>query len=135
MKYSSEEIMEELRSSLEEQVLRWPQVSPKKMFGCPYYQAHEKLFTFLVTNGVVITQLILADRETLSRQHSTTCFQAGKKTVQNWVQVSMKHQRDLDRLMPFVRKSYESARAGQPKESGRKGKEDWLPSIPIQNST
>ena len=109
MKYYSEEDMENLRIRFEAKVLFWPQVSTKKMFGCPSYQVNGRLFAFLVTNGVVITQLVLANRETLSRQHSTTCFQAGKKTVRHWLQVSIKHQRDLDRLMPFVRKSYESA--------------------------
>ncbi len=109
MKYYSEEDMKHLRLVLEEQVLSWKHVKTKKMFGCPCYQANDKLFVFLVTNGIVITQLDKEDREILSRQHPTTPFKAGKKTVQSWVRLSIKNKRDLDQIMPFVRKSYERA--------------------------
>jgi hypothetical protein len=66
-------------------------------------------FAFLVTKGIVITQLEQADREELSRQHETTFFQAGKKIVQNWVRLSIKSKEELDRIMLSVRKSYEEA--------------------------
>jgi len=94
----------------EENVGRWPQTSTKKMFGCPSYQANGKLFAFLVTNGIVITQLVEPDREALSRRHRTSAFKARRKTVQNWVRLSAENTRDLERIMPFVRKNYEAAR-------------------------
>jgi predicted DNA-binding protein (MmcQ/YjbR family) len=109
MKYYSEEDTKDLRLAFEDKVLQWPQVSSKKMFGCPCYQANGKLFAFFVTKGVVITQLTQSEREELSRQQQTTFFQAGKKIVKNWVRVPVKNKRDLGQIMPFVRKSYESA--------------------------
>jgi hypothetical protein len=109
MKYYSEQETKELRLALEAEVLNWPHVSTKKMFGCPCYQAKGKLFAFLVTNGVVITQLQQADRDEMSRQHQTSFFQAGKKTVKNWIRLSIKNKKDLDSVMPFVKKSYEEA--------------------------
>lgn len=109
MKYYSEEDMKNIRLAFEEEVLRWQHVSTKKMFGCPCYQTNGKLFAFLVTNGIVIIHLEQADKETLFREHQTTFFQAGKKIVQDWVRVSIKNKDDMDRIMPFVRKSYESA--------------------------
>lgn len=109
MKYYSEEAAKDLRSGFEERVLRWPQVSIKKMFGCPCYHTNGKLFAFLVTNGVVITQLAQTDRETLSRQHQTIPFRGGRKVVRNWLQLSIANKRELDRIMSFVRKSYRSA--------------------------
>jgi hypothetical protein len=109
MKYYLEKDTKNLRLAFEQKVLHWPQVGTKKMFGCPCYRVNGKLFAFLVTNGIVITQLDEADREVLSRQHQTTAFQAGKKTVRNWARLSIKNKRDLNRVMPFVRKSYESA--------------------------
>ena len=110
MKYYSEEHTGKVRVGFEEKVRRWPQISTKKMFGCPCYHVNGKLFAFLVTNGIVITQLDEPDREASSRQHQTTGFQAGKKTVQHWVRLSVENRRDLERIMPFVRKSYEAAR-------------------------
>jgi hypothetical protein len=109
MKYYSEQETKELRLALEAEVLNWPHVSTKKMFGCPCYQAKGKLFAFLVTNGVVITQLQQADRDEMSRQHQTAFFQAGKKTVKNWIRLSIKNKKDSDSVMPFVKKSYEEA--------------------------
>ena len=108
MKYYSEETSKLLRLGFEEKVLRWPQVSTKRMFGCPSYQANGKLFAFLVTNGVVITQLSQADRDKISRQRHAI-FQGGKRIVQDWLRLPIENGIDLGRVMPFVRKSYDSA--------------------------
>ena len=80
MKYYSEDEMKALRLAFEEEVLKWDQIDTKKMFGCPCYQANGKLFVFLVTKGVVITQLNEEDKNSLVKQFSTTPFKAGKKT-------------------------------------------------------
>lgn len=109
MKYYSEETTKLLRLGFEDKVLRWPRVSTKKMFGCPCYQANGKLFAFLVTNGVVVTQLGQADRERIARQHQSSIFKGGERAVQNWLRLPIEHTRDLGRIMPFVRRSYESA--------------------------
>ena len=109
MKYYSEEETKELRVALEKEVLNWNHVTTKKMFGCPCYQAKGKLFVFLVTKGVVITQLSLSYREGLSSKFQTSYFQAGKKTVKNWIRLSIKNLEQLESVMPFVRKSYEEA--------------------------
>lgn len=81
----------------------------RKMFGCPCYQADGKLFAFLVTNGIVITRLAQADRETLSRRYHATPFRGGRKVDQRWMRLPIEQMGDLDRLMHFVRESYESA--------------------------
>ena len=109
MKYYSEEDTRELRLAFEEQVLSLPKVSKKKMFGCPCYKADEKLFAFLVTKGVVITKLGENERETLSSQYQTTPFQAGQRLVQNWIRIPIENKSDLDKIMPFVKKSYNNA--------------------------
>ena len=109
MKYYSEEATEPLRLRFEKKVLWWPKVSARKMFGCPCYQADGKLFAFLVTNGIVITRLAQADRETLSRKYQATPFRSGRKVVQKWVRLPIEQMGDLDRVMRFVRKSYGSA--------------------------
>ena len=109
MKYYSEEDTRDLRLALEKDVLNWVHVSTKKMFGCPCYQAKGKLFVFLVTKGIVITQLQPVDREKLSSQHQTSFFQAGKNTVKNWIKLSIRNREELEKVMPFIRKSYEEA--------------------------
>ena len=109
MKYYSEEETKEIRLAFEEQVLSWQGVTKKKMFGCPCYKADERLFTFLVTKGVVITKLGENDRQAISRLYQTAPFQAGQKTVQNWIKISVECKSELEKIIPFVKKSYDNA--------------------------
>ena len=84
-------------------------ITTKKMFGCPCYQVNKRLFVFLVTNGVVITQLKEKEMETLSKMYDTTFFQAGKKVVKKWIKVLI-DVKDLENIMPHVTRSYENAK-------------------------
>ena len=109
MKYYSEEETKDLRLAFEEQVLSWSRVTKKKMFGCPCYKADEKLFAFLVTKGIVITRLTESEREPIKNQYQITSFQAGKKIVQNWIKIPIKNKSDVDKIIPYVRKSYDNS--------------------------
>lgn len=109
MKYCSEEDTRDLRLSLEREILGWSDVTTKKMFGCPCYEAKGRLFVFLVTKGIAITQLQPADREKLATQYETSFFQAEKKNVTKWVKLPIRNNKELDSIMPFIRKSYEEA--------------------------
>jgi len=101
--------MEETRSPFDKQVLRWPQVHSKNMFGCPSYQANGNLFAFLVTNGIVITELSQANRDKLSGKHQTNSFQAGKRILKNWINVAVRKKTDLNKIVSFEQESYRSA--------------------------
>ena len=109
LKYYLEEETKHLRLAFEKQILSWPQVSKKIMFGCPCYKTNEKLFAFLVTKGLVITKLNENQREELSKKYETSFFKAGKKTIKNWIRIPIKQKSDLDKLMPFVKRSYNNA--------------------------
>ncbi len=109
VKYYSEDDAKNMRLAFEERILRWPKVNSKKMFGCPSYKAENRLFAFLVTEGIVMTQLNQADREEVSRKYATASFQDGKRRVKNWVKVIIENKKDIDQIIPFVRKSYENA--------------------------
>jgi hypothetical protein len=61
MNYYSEAQGGVLREALEAQVLHWPEVSARRMFGCPAYTADGRLFVFVVNEGLVLTQLRLHD--------------------------------------------------------------------------
>ncbi len=109
MKYYSEEETGELRRAFESEIVRWPRVDSRKMFGCPCYLANGRLFAFLVTGGLVITQLSQSDREELSRLRQTSAFHTGGKIYRSWVTVPVEDSGDLDEIMSFVSKSYEAA--------------------------
>ena len=109
MKYYSEDDTRELRLALEGEIFTWKEVSKKKRFGCPCYQAKGRLFVFLVTKGIVITQLQPADIGAISRLYESSFFKAGKKIVSKWPRIPLRDKEDLEKLMPFVRRSYEEA--------------------------
>jgi hypothetical protein len=104
-----EEQAKAMRRLLEQEILRWPQVTSKKMFGCPGYQAGDKLFAFLVSDGVVLTQLDEAEREALFRQYPATFFQAGEKIIRAWTRVFIDQEQEIKQLLPYLYKSYQSA--------------------------
>jgi hypothetical protein len=112
MKYYSEEDMKDIRLAFEEEILAWPEVTTKKMFGCPCYKADNKLFVFLVTGGVVLTKLSESDRETLTNLFNTEPFQAGIKTVNNWPRIPVLDKSELPKIITFVEKSYKTAMSG-----------------------
>ena len=108
MKWYSEEETKELREAFEKEILKWPQVDFKKMFGCPCYLANGKMFAEMVTKGIVITKLSILEREELEKMREINPFVTGGKTIRNWVRVEL-DPKDLKEIMPFVTKSYECA--------------------------
>lgn len=98
-----------LRKLFEEQVLHWPEVTTRRMFGCPAYLADGKLFAFLVTNGIVITQVRKHDREALVGIYETGVFKAGEREIERWLQVNIGDEFDrFSRVLALVRKSYDA---------------------------
>jgi predicted DNA-binding protein (MmcQ/YjbR family) len=108
MKYYSEDEMKDIREAFEKEVLGWPDIGTKKMFGCPCYKHKEKLFAFLVTDGLVMTKLDEDSRAKLSKSHKVSPFSTGNRDVKAWVQVQVTDKKVLKKLYPYVRKSYDS---------------------------
>jgi hypothetical protein len=109
MHYYVEDDARGLRQALEKEVLLWPQVLTRRMFGCPAYIADGRLFAFLVTEGVVITQLRRKDIETLAQDNQTEPFKAGERVITRWTKVFITDPAAVGRIMSFVRKSYQTA--------------------------
>ena len=54
------------------------------MFDSPFYKYKDKLFAFLVTEGIVLTKLNEKDKMKLSEEFEMKPFQALKRTMKNW---------------------------------------------------
>lgn len=106
MQYYNEEKMHNLRLKLEQEVLSWPDVKTKKMYGCPCYKYKEKLFAFIVTDGVVLTKASEQDKMNLSKQFLIKPFQAANRTMKNWPQIPLDETSDLKKIISFIKKSY-----------------------------
>jgi hypothetical protein len=106
MQYYNEEKMHNLRLRIEKEVLSWPDVTTRKMYGCPCYKNKEKLFAFLVTDGVVLTKLSEKDKVKLSKEFTVTPFRAGKRTMNKWPQISVDATSDVENIIPFIKSSY-----------------------------
>ena len=108
MQYYSEEKMKDIREALEKEVLDWKGIGTRKMFGCPCYQKDKKLFVFLITDGIVITRLDDEGKDDLSKVSRVEPFNAGSKKIPKWAQVKIKNKKDLKKILPFVKRSYDS---------------------------
>jgi hypothetical protein len=108
LKYYVEEKAGELRRKLEEKVLNWPDVTAKKMFGSPSYFVKGKLFAFVITEGVVITNLRKEEREKIPTSHQTSPFTAYGKTMKKWVKLETDAD-NLESIIPYIAKSYEKS--------------------------
>ena len=109
MKYYSEDEMKEIRVVLENEVLNWPGVTTKKMFGCPCYKANNKLFGFVVTNGIVLTKLSDTEQVEVRKEFKSEPFQAGKRTVNGWPRIQINNRNEPEKILPSIKKSYENA--------------------------
>lgn len=113
MNYYSEEKRKQLRETLEHEILHWPQVSSRLMFGCPAYLAKGRLFAFLVNDGVVVTQLSKRQRASATQLFETMPFRIGQREISRWLQLSVPDGEvsptNLKRLLRFIRYSYETA--------------------------
>jgi hypothetical protein len=84
MQYYNEEKMKNFRFKIEKEILNWPDVTTKKMYGCPCYKYKEKLFAFLVTDDVVLTKASEQDKIRLSKEFKIKPFQAATRTMKVW---------------------------------------------------
>jgi predicted DNA-binding protein (MmcQ/YjbR family) len=110
MKYYSEEDAGDIRQTLEKDVLKWPKVTTKKMFGCPCYKVDGKLFSFVVTRGIVITKLSEDELEAFATKHDIGPFVAGKMTTKKWARIEIEKTSELKKIIPYVKKSFENAK-------------------------
>ena len=108
MKYYDDQQTGSLRKALEQEILGWPGVAAKPMMGCLCYFHGRKFFAFLVTRAVVITKLAEEDRAALSKKTGGGPFEMDGKTVKAWVRVPLRGPGDVNSVLPFVRKSYDS---------------------------
>jgi predicted DNA-binding protein (MmcQ/YjbR family) len=110
MQYYNEEKMQNLRLRIEKEILNWPNVTTKKMYGCPCYKNKEKLFAFLVTGGVVLTKVSEQDKIKLSKEINIKPFQAGKRTMNKWPQIRVDETTDVEKIIPFIKNSYDQSK-------------------------
>ncbi len=110
MQYYNEEKMKKLRLILEKEILNWPEVTTKKMYGCPCYKHKDKLFAFLVTDGVVLTKASEQDKMKLSKEFSIRPFKAATRTMKGWPQIPIDETSDLTKIVPFIRNSYDQSK-------------------------
>jgi hypothetical protein len=106
MQYYNEEKMKNLRQRLEKEILSWPEVTTKKMYGCPCYKYKDKLFAFLVTDGVVLTKADEQDKMRLSAEFTIKPFTAATRTMKGWPQIPLDEKSNFTKILPYIKKSY-----------------------------
>ena len=110
MQYYNEEKMQNLRLRIEKEILVWPNVTTKKMYGCPCYKYKEKLFTFLVTDGIVLTKASEQDKMKLSKEFKIKPFQTSTRIMKGWPQIPFDETSDFEKIIPFIKNSYSQSK-------------------------
>jgi hypothetical protein len=110
MQYYHEEKMRNFRLKIEKEILNWPEVTTKKMYGCPCYKYKDKLFAFLVTDGIVLTKASEQDKMKLSKEFSIKPFQAATRTMKNCPQIPVDETSDVEKIIPFIKNSYHQSK-------------------------
>ena len=108
MKYYDEKQMSQIRKALEDEVMKWPDVTSREMMGCLCYFRGKKFFAWLVTKGIVLPKLAEDDRRTLQDQFSTEPFVMGGKATR-LRKVVLQKPADLQHLRTYIRNSYDAA--------------------------
>jgi len=106
MQYYNEEKMKNIRLRLEKEILSWPNVTTKKMYGCPCYKYKDKLFAFLVTDGVVLTKTSEQNKLALATTFTIKPFQAATRTIKGWPQIPVDETSDVKKILTFIKNSY-----------------------------
>jgi len=109
MKYFDETKMAAIRKTLDAEVMKWPGVVSKGMMGCLCYFRRGKFFAVLVNDGIAVTRLDVEDRAKLSKVKGAKPFEIGGRVSSHWSQQPLKNPRDVQPLLPYIRKSYEAA--------------------------
>jgi TfoX/Sxy family transcriptional regulator of competence genes len=110
MQYYNEEKMKTLRLKIEKEILSWSNVTTKKMYGCPCYKYNDKLFAFMVTDGVVLTKASEQDKKKLLKEFTIKPFQAATRTMKSWPQIPVDETSDLKKIIPFIKNSYNQSK-------------------------
>ncbi|MBI5695146.1 MAG: hypothetical protein HZC51_05300 [Nitrospirae bacterium] len=97
------------RDAFDSEVLGWPDVTTRKMFGCPCYLARGKMFSFFVTDGLVLTNLSADAWNDLAEVAAMAPFEYGGKVITGWAHVDISGMPGPGPLMESVRASYEGA--------------------------
>lgn len=107
MKYYIEEETRPLKEAFDEKILQWPDVTTRKMMGCPSYMAKGKMFALVVTRGLVLPKLDEQEKENLTDVHEWEPFKA-HRTVKKWAHLKTDPE-DIEKLLPFIKASYRNA--------------------------
>lgn len=100
---------EQFRDAFDSEILGWPEVTTRKMFGCPCYLAKGKMFGFFVTDGLVLTNLSTDAWNDLTEIAAMAPFEYGGKVITGWAHVDISGMSDPGPLMESVRASYVGA--------------------------
>jgi TfoX/Sxy family transcriptional regulator of competence genes len=101
----------DVRLALESEVLSWPHITTRFMFGCLAYLARGKLFAFIQDESVVLTSIGEVSRAAVTESFEAFAFESKGKPVGSWIEVVISDEAELGELMPYVRESYENSLA------------------------
>ncbi len=125
-KIYSDDAMGALRELLEEDLMAWPDVAVKKMFGCPGYRRGGTLFAFLRDDAIVLLLSPEARAKWTPRlgggPFTYPSSKGGEMVMEKWYQVPFTDEGDLDKLIPAIKQAYDVSALKGPPAAKAKGR-------------
>ena len=69
-----------------------------------------KLFAFLVTDGVVLIKVSEQYKMKLSKLFKIRPFQTATRTIKKWLQIPVDEKSDIEKIISFIKNSYNQSK-------------------------
>lgn len=92
----------------------------RKGVTCPYTSINEHMFTFLSSTGELGLRLQKEERESFMKFNNTKLFESYGAVMGEYAAVPDDLLLNTEKIVPYLRKSYEYAKALKPKEKKKK---------------
>ncbi len=103
--------MKNLQTKFETLISDWELAAPKKIFGYEVYGANRKMFGWIDEDSITLTALPEKEREEVKKKFGAYPLEMANRVFKKWLIIPVFDLATFKRLIPYIRKSYETAYA------------------------
>ena len=101
--------MKDLQKKFEALIADWELAGPKKIFGYEVYAANRKMFAWVNDDSVALTALPEAERIEVTKKFGAYPYAMPDRVFKKWLIVPVPDAATFKRLIPYMRRSYDTA--------------------------
>jgi hypothetical protein len=101
--------MKDLQTKFEALISDWELAAPKTIFGYEVYGANRKMFAWVNDDSIALTALPEAERNIVTEKFGAYPFAMPDRVFKKWLIIPVPDAVTFKKLIPFMKKSYETA--------------------------